>query len=59
MVVNASSRSASSGAMLSAGRQVVGSAPSNTLACNSALTGAAVAPYSPFSTPAVSFEIDL
>ena len=43
----------------SAGRQLIASAPFKTRACNWVFTGAGVAPYSPFKTPAVSLEIDL
>ena len=48
-----------SGAIKSAGLQVMGSAPSKTRSCNSLLTGAGVAPYSPFNTPAVSLVMVL
>ncbi|KNN86138.1 hypothetical protein AEV26_11695 [Salmonella enterica subsp. enterica serovar Heidelberg] len=50
---------ASSGFSKSAGRQVTASSPSSTLACNAALTGAGVWPYSPFSIPAVSLAMVL
>ena len=56
---NSASNLFNSGSSTSAGRQVIASLSPNTFACSSALTGAAVAPYSPFNTPAVSLVMDL